>query len=462
MKPLPAAFLERMESLLGAEYPAFLACYDRPAYTGLRVNTLKLTPDKFQAISPFRMEPAPWCAAGFHLPGAVGETRPGLHPHHAAGLYYLQEPSAMAVAGALDPQPGERVLDLAASPGGKTTAIASRMQNSGLLVANEIRTKRIPALASNLERWGARNCVILNETPERLADRLPGFFDRVLLDAPCSGEGMFRKEPDVRAEWDEAAIPGYAERQRLVLGIAARLVRPGGVLAYATCTFAPEEDEGVIEHFLHGDRDFLLDPWPGGEPWSSPARPEWVGAEPSRDWRGARRLWPHLVPGEGHFIARLRRAGGEDGVSKREAGLPVPPRAALDDLREFCASSLSLDLQQLNLALLGSRIYHIPPGTPDLGGLRIPVPGWELGEARKGRFEPSHALALGLSAGQARLRLDLEREDPRLETYLRGGTLAAAAGGWTLVTVDGFPLGWGKAVQGVLKNHYPPGLRRAG
>ena len=443
------------------EYPAFLACYDQPAHTGLRVNTLKLTPQVFQTISPFPLESVPWCPSGFRIPNAVDERRPGKHPYHAAGLYYLQEPSAMAVAEVLDPHPGERILDLAASPGGKTTAIAARMQHQGLLIANEIRTKRIPALKSNLERWGCRNTVIVNEPPERLADHLPGFFDRVLVDAPCSGEGMFRKEPDVRLEWQAEAIPGYAERQRLILRIAAHLVRPGGVLAYATCTFAPEEDEGVIEHFLRENRDYSLEPWPISESLSAPARSEWVQGDMSREWRGVRRLWPHLVPGEGHFIARLRRASGEESPSMQLADLPIPPRSVLDDFRAFLGETLELDISALNLALLGSRIYHIPPGTPNLSGLRISEPGWWLGEAKKGRFEPSHALAMGLSAGQARLRKELKTGDPAVDSYLRGQTLGAdLPNGWILVTVDGFPLGWGKVVQGVLKNHYPSGLRR--
>ncbi len=461
MKPLPPAFLERMQNLLGDEYPDFLACYDNPATVGLRVNTLKLTPEAFQSISPYPLTPVPWCPTGFRITNTSDESRPGKHPYHAAGLHYLQEPSAMIVAEVLDPQPGERVLDLAASPGGKMTAIAARMQNQGLLIANEIRTKRIPALASNLERWGARNTLIVNETPDRLADRLPGYFDRVLVDAPCSGEGMFRKEPDVRLEWQAAAIPGYAERQRLILRIAARLVRPGGILVYATCTFAPEEDEGVIEHFLLENREFALDPWPTTESLTAPSHPEWVQADTSRDWRGARRLWPHLLPGEGHFVARLRRVSGEAGPSERLAGLPVPLRNVQDDFQAFVAGFLDFDPSALNLAFLGSRIYHIPPGTPDLSGLRISNPGWWLGDAKKGRFEPSHALAMGLFAHQACLRLDLAAGDPAVASYLGGQTLPVnLPDGWTLVTVDGFPLGWGKVVQGVLKNHYPSGLRR--
>jgi NOL1/NOP2/sun family putative RNA methylase len=457
MKPLPPAFLKRMQSLLGDEYPGFLACYSQPPNIGLRVNLLKLSADDFRRISPFGLEPVPWTAEGFRL---AGESQPGKHPYHAAGLYYLQEPAAMAATDALDPQPGERVLDLAASPGGKTTHIASRLKNTGLLVANDIRTKRIPALSSNLERWGVRNTLITNEPPERLADKLPGFFDRVLVDAPCSGEGMFRKEPDVRAEWNAEAIPGYAERQRLILNFAARLVRPGGVLVYSTCTFAPEENEAVIASFLEKDRDFILDPDFSPLPGLSSARPEWVQADFAGEWPGAARIWPHLSPGEGHFIARLKRVSGEPGFSIRRASLPVPPRSVLEDFNRFVTEYCPLDTGHLTLAQLGPRLYHLPPETPDLSGLRIPSPGWWLGEAKKNRFEPSQALGMALRAEEARLRLDLPADDERVAAYLCGQTLdAPLLDGWTLVTVDGFPLGWGKGVSNVLKNHYPSGLR---
>ncbi len=457
MKPLPPAFLDRMQSLLGGEYADFLACYDQSPNIGLRVNLLKLTASEFSRISPFELTPVPWTAEGFRL---TSDEQPGKHPYHAAGLYYLQEPAAMAAADALGPQPGERVLDLAASPGGKTTHIASRMGNTGLLLANEIRTKRIPPLAANLERWGVRNTVITNEPPERLADRLPGFFDRVLVDAPCSGEGMFRKEPDVRAEWNAEGIAGYAARQRLILAFAARLVRPGGVLVYATCTFAPEENEAVVASFLDENRDFALDPGLPPLPGLSSARPEWVQAERSGPWAGAARIWPHLSPGEGHFIARLKRVGGDESPPVRRACLPVPPRSALEDFNAFITGHATLDITTLNLVQLGPFVYHLPPETPDLSGLRIPSPGWRLGEAKKGRFEPGHALAMALRVNEARLRLDLSADDSRVAAYLRGQPLdATLPDGWTLVTVDGFPLGWGKAVKGVLKNHYPSGLR---
>jgi NOL1/NOP2/fmu family ribosome biogenesis protein/23S rRNA U2552 (ribose-2'-O)-methylase RlmE/FtsJ len=364
----------------------------------------------------------------------------------------------MVVTEVLRPQPGERVLDLAASPGGKTTHIAACMQDRGLLIANEIRTKRIPALVTNMERWGVRNTIITNETPERLADRLPGFFDRVLVDAPCSGEGMFRKEPAASREWKEVALSGYSDRQRLILRFAARLVRPGGVLVYATCTFNTEENERLIGSFLEEHADFEADTLPSLSGVSSP-----ISDGLSKSFQPERcclRIWPHISHGEGHFAARLRRMDGVSNFARITPKRPAPSRQACEDFQEFMRSTLDLEIHVLDLALFGSYLYHMSSETPDLSGLRVPRPGWWLGKARKGRFEPSHALAMTLPAEKAGVRLDLPNRDARLQTYLRGELVNVdLPDGWVLVTVDGFPLGWGKAVQGVMKNHYPAGLR---
>ena len=248
-----------MHRLLGDEFTPFLARYDQPASVGLRVNTLKLLPEAFQALSPFSLSPIPWCPAGFESCSAIsvtGAAQPGKHPYHAAGLYHLQEPSAMAVAGLLDPQPGERVLDLSAAPGGKATHLSALMQNEGLLVANEIHPRRAWELFENTERWGARNVAITNATPRQLADHFGEFFDKVLVDAPCSGEGMFRKSEASRREWSPELAQSCAIRQGAILDQAARLVRPGGKLAYSTCTFAPEENESANAGFLEKHLEF--------------------------------------------------------------------------------------------------------------------------------------------------------------------------------------------------------------
>lgn len=463
MDDLPRPFLERMQRLLGGEYADFLASYERPAPCGLRVNTLKIAPERFCALAPFGLEPVPWSPEGYTItPAQSAGEAPGRHPYHAAGLYYLQEPCAMAAAEVLDPQPGERVLDLAAAPGGKATHLAARMQNRGLLIANEIHPRRVWDLAENLERCGARNAAITNEVPERLAARLEGFFDRVLVDAPCSGEGLFRKNPPARSQWKPEQVEGCAARQTAILEAAARLTRPGGRLVYATCTFSPQENEAVIARFLKIHPEFeLLEP--PRRPGFGEGRPDWVPGGAPDLLRRAIRIWPHRSEGEGHFLALLRReeANSPGAVKARN---PYPPsRQALRLFRDFCRATLQAGLDELLLAQLGSYLYRLPEPFPAMESLRLIHPGWWLGVLKKDRLEPAHALALGLESEAALRRVDLAMSDPApVYAYLRGENLAwkEEGVGWALVTVDGFPLGWGKVAAGRVKNDYPRGLRR--
>jgi 16S rRNA C967 or C1407 C5-methylase (RsmB/RsmF family)/NOL1/NOP2/fmu family ribosome biogenesis protein len=450
-----------MRLLLGEEYPDFAAAYGEPPAAGLRVNLLKLSPEEFLAGSPFRLEPVPWCPEGFLI--LDSPTQPGKHPYHAAGLYYLQDPSAMAAVELLDPQPGELVLDLSAAPGGKATMIAARLGGLGVLIANEIHPKRVWELAGNLERWGARNAAVLNETPGRLAEHFGAIFDRVLLDAPCSGEGMFRKSEAARREWVPELVRSCAVRQSAILEEAARLVRPGGRLAYSTCTFAPEEDEEVALRFLEAHPEFAPAPAPA-LPGFAPGRPDWVSPPPdpalAAEAAGALvRLWPHRAACEGHFFASFQRISGEPGKA-RPWRLGKIPRQARQEWAEFAAQNLAGASEEAGLHLEGAYLYRLPPGLPDLAGLRLTHPGWWLGVLKKDRFEPSHALALGLEAGDALRTAPLTSSAPETAAYLRGeGFPSEGENGWTLVTVDGFPLGWGKRVNGVLKNYYPRGLR---
>jgi NOL1/NOP2/sun family putative RNA methylase len=450
-----------MAALLGDEYPAFAACYHATPIAGLRVNTLKRSVEAFRTAASFALRPVPWCPTGFMAPD---ESVSGKHPWHAAGLYYLQEPSAMAVAELLDPRPGECVLDLAAAPGGKATHIASLMGDQGLLIANEMHPHRAWDLAENLERWGARSAAITVETAERLAERLAGFFDRVLLDAPCSGEGMFRKSEAARREWSPALVSGCAVRQSAILEQAARLVRPGGRLVYSTCTFAPEENEAVIAQFLQTHEDFGLVE-PPRRPGCTPGRSDWIARRPgirdAGDLSATVRLWPHSSPGEGHFIAVMHR---------RPTAAPAPPprlwpadrlpRQAEQWYRAFCIAHLADLPANERLALVGSYLYALPPGLPELSGLRFLHPGWWLGTVKKDRFEPSHALAMGLRPADARRSVNLSPDCPEAPAYLRGeGFHCTGDDGWLLVAVDGHPLGWGKRVNGFVKSHYPRGLR---
>ncbi|MGE5601663.1 MAG: RsmB/NOP family class I SAM-dependent RNA methyltransferase [Nitrososphaerales archaeon] len=476
--PVPPAFLERMARLLGDGFDAFLASYDAPPVQGLRVNTLKIGVDELRTRLPFSLEPVPWSRETFVLTGSLprgnvptgSAARPGKHLYHAAGLYYLQDPSATAAVELLDPQPGEAVLDLSAAPGGKATHIVARLQGQGLLVANEVIQKRAWELAGNLERWGATNVAITTESPERLAERWPGFFDAVLVDAPCSGEGMFRKSEVARREWTPALVQGCALRQHSILDHVAALVRPGGRLVYSTCTFAPEEDEGTVARFLRSHPEFSLAEPAGGlqslaRPGFEPGRPEWLPPElqPPQLVRCVR-LWPHHIPGEGHFAALLQKSEAA-AQSERPAAYDATrlPRIVEEAYAAFVAGTF-IDPPAVNrLSLTGAYLYAVPTGLPDLSGLRYLHPGWWLGEVKKDRCEPSHALAFAVRSNTVRRVVDFAADDENLLAYLRGETIVSPGeDGWTLVAVDGFSLGWAKRVGGRLKSHYPKGLRMLG
>ncbi|MFC3801000.1 RsmB/NOP family class I SAM-dependent RNA methyltransferase [Cohnella sp. GCM10012308] len=462
MPALPSTYIERIAAQLGEETGAFLRSMEAPRSYGLRLHTIKLSAaDDHQAwrslAAEFGLVPVPWCGTGFTYDGA---TRPGKHPLHHAGLYYIQEPSAMIAAELLDPRPGDIVLDLAAAPGGKTTQIAAKLQGDGLLVANEIHPGRARILSENVERLGIANAVVVQATPGELAGRLPGAFDKIMLDAPCSGEGMFRKEPEACAEWSTDAVAMCAARQRDILPDAAAMLKPGGRLVYSTCTFNREENEETIAWFLAGHPAFKL--------------------------VSTRRMWPQRGEGEGHFAAVLEKAARNENdpgqPEKRRAKGGKAPRAdaagalsALKLYQSFAAQSLpGYALPPAGVPLLfGESLYWYPQpeGSPlpaeSLGGLRTHRPGLHLGDIKKGRFEPAHALAHAVRADQAALTRDYPARSQEVVAYLRGEALfdeqgereGAPALGWGLLCADGYPLGWFKASGGQLKNHYPKGLR---
>ncbi|UFJ39405.1 RsmB/NOP family class I SAM-dependent RNA methyltransferase [Brevibacillus humidisoli] len=470
--PLPELFCTRMEQMLQQEYESFLQGYEQAAWHGLRVNPLKVDPARFVAISPFELHPVPWCNLGFYYSG-VG--RPGKHPYHAAGLYYLQEPSAMAVAEALDVQPGDVVLDLCAAPGGKSTQIAAALQGQGLLVANEIHPTRAKALSENIERLGVTNAIVTNETPERLAARFHHAFDRILVDAPCSGEGMFRKLPEACDDWSLAKVAQCHAMQCEILQAAAQMLKPGGTLVYSTCTFAPEENEQTVEVFLADHPGFTLVPTPHREQFR-PGQADWAKRPDNRLSLSAR-LWPHHLRGEGHFIAKMvkQQADPSDEPtftdnsrrSPRKKGAAKPAISREESIaawRLFAENTVIGAWEKTNdsdaFTLFGEQLYYLPPAAPNLDGLKVLRPGWHLGTMKKNRFEPSHALALALSADQCMYTADFHADDPLLLRYLRGESLPhEAKNGWTLIRVDTFSLGWAKQSDRQLKNHYPKGLR---
>lgn len=454
--PLPKAFIDKMSRLLGDESAAFFKTYAQKRVYGLRVNPLKLADDRTAVLSRFQLKAVPFCSTGYYYP----ETdEPGKSALHQAGLYYIQEPSAMFVAEVLDARPGERVLDLCAAPGGKSTQIAGAMHNQGLLVSNEVYPKRARALSENIERLGITNALVTNETPERLADYFPGNFDRVLVDAPCSGEGMFRKDPDAAQYWSPAHVNECAALQEEILEQAITMLRPGGILVYSTCTFSPEEDECQMEHVLqsHPEMELLpIEKTAGIED----GRPEWTDSG-NPELHLTARLWPHRLKGEGHFVARLRKNQGSPGKKVRD--VRSAGEHQLKDFRTFEQQTLK-EKRSGRFYLAGSQLYLLPDLCPEFGKLKVIRAGLHLGELKKNRFEPNHSFALALQPSSCRNLFALKNPDEE-DRYLRGETLPVSGEtkkGWLLVTVDGFPLGWGKAAGGMLKNFYPKGLRRRG
>ena len=428
---LPEEFLQRMQIQLGEEYPAFLESLERPRAVALRFNPLKgEKPDL-----PFVLDPVDWEPNGYYYDP---ESRPGLHPFHEAGVFYLQEASAMAPVSLLDPQPGERVCDLCAAPGGKTTQIAGRMAGEGFLLCNEINPKRAKILSRNIERMAVANALVTNEHPQNLARKFPGYFDRVLVDAPCSGEGMFRKEEAAVTDWSPETVLMCANRQKEILESAAQLLKAGGRLVYSTCTFAPEENEQVIEPFLQEHPEFV--PEEMDAPWFTPGE------------NGTFRMWPHKLLGEGHFAAVLRKTSADETEIPLENGEKLPRQWL-----EF-AKTMDICLPAGKAVLFGTSLYWAPEEMPSLRGVKVMRPGLELGEVKKDRFEPAHGLALWLKT--AAVTEDFSADSLQIKAYMHGETVPSGKSGWCLVTADGYSLGWGKGDKTVLKNHYPKGLRR--
>jgi NOL1/NOP2/sun family putative RNA methylase len=444
-----------MRKMLGEDLEPFLHALSDPA-TGLRVNTLRTSPESFQRLNPFPLERLEFPPESFLV---RGDARPGKHPLHTAGVFYLQDPGAMAVGAIVDPAPGERVLDIAAAPGGKATHLAARMRNQGVLIANDVHRQRARELTSNVERCGITNTLVTSIPPERLVEHFGAWFDRVLLDAPCSGESMFPKSRSAREEWSEASVAGCATRQRDIIARAAALVRPSGLLVYSTCTFGCEENEEVVSDFLDTQSDFAPEPlstFPG-------ASPGWVGGGAGAAAANIVRLWPHRSPGAGHFIAAFRRGGDEAPEATGGGHGNVPPEAKRM-YEAFLANALpEMQIPEDRLLLRGTELFQLPEGAPDMRGLDLIRPGLWLGSVRPGRFEPSHSLALAINPGTPAARVELEIDDGRVQRFLRGEALESPGPpGWHIVAVGGFSIGWGKRTGSTLKNHFPKGLRWQG
>ena len=464
-----------MKAFLGNEWEEFLYSYDNNRFQALRFNTLKVGKNKsveeeiagiMDKLGIPMDKKVTWANDAYYYDE---KKRPGKHPYHEMGLYYIQEPSAMSAAALLAPKPGMRVLDLCAAPGGKSTQLATYLGDSGLLVSNEINTQRSRILSQNIERMGIKNAVVTNEDSFALAAHFPNFFHAIQVDAPCSGEGMFRKLPEAVNEWSPQNVEICAARQKEILDNAAVMLKPGGVIVYSTCTFSREENEDVIEYFLNEHPDFTV-----------------VKME---------RFWPHKQDGEGHFVAKLVRRGellleetvstqdrtgsiAEDTLEKRKSSGKKDNKKSkksggkenMELLNEFLDAILTDDMAEWirngKLVMFGDQLYRLPDIDVDLKGLKIQRAGLHIGEFKKNRFEPSHSLALALKKSEAENTVELTCDDPQTNGFFNGLSIMLTQEqadkckkGWVLVCVDGYPAGWGKVNGTQVKNHYPKGLR---
>ena len=460
MMNLPIEFEKKMKAFLGNEWDDFLYSYDNNRFQALRFNTLKVqSPEErmriLKVLGISSDKRVSWANEAYYFDENV---RPGKHPYHEMGLYYIQEPSAMSAAALLAPKPGMRVLDLCAAPGGKSTQLATYLGDSGLLVSNEINTQRSRILSQNIERMGIKNAIVTNEDSFVLASHFPGFFNAIQVDAPCSGEGMFRKLPEAIEQWSMENVAICATRQKEILDNAAVMLKPGGVIVYSTCTFSKEENEDVIEYFLERHPDFTLEEM--------------------------ERFWPHKVDGEGHFVAKLVRRGcvdtdlkadrktkkNKNSKNRKNETKPALTKENMKLLTEFLDETISEDMaawiKNSRLVMFGEQLYRLPDMEVDIKGLKVQRAGLHIGEFKKQRFEPSHSLALALKLSEAKNVVKLTWDDPQTTGFFNGQSVmlsdeqtAECKKGWALVCVDGYTAGWGKVNGTQVKNHYPKGLR---
>lgn len=449
---LPEKFCERMKNLLGDEYNDFLNSLDTQINRGVRINSLKVSDTDLVAKQLGFDDKVEWCKSGYY---AKDRSISGNHPYHAAGIIYFQEPSAMCVADGLPVHENSKILDLCAAPGGKTTHIAARMNNTGLLVSNEIIKKRAAILSENVERMGLTNTIVTNESPSKLAEKFPLFFDCIIVDAPCSGEGMFRKEPQAVEEWSLEHTLSCAVRQKNILDDAYKMLKPGGYIMYSTCTFSFDENECIVRYMVE-KYDMEICDIPCLSLLSAG-----VGDFPNIE--KCRRIFPHLKKGEGHFTALLRKSDSDQEIRqkkivKRQNHKPDSILdSAIKQYRDFEKKSINISLDG-EFVLFGDNLYLLPEKV-DIEKIKVLRCGLHLGTVKRGRFEPSHALSHALGIENYINVVDFNIDDNDLKKYMHGDVIKGDLQGWCIISVNSYPIGWGKASGGVIKNHYPKALR---
>lgn len=455
---LPRAYCLKMKELLKEEYPLYIKSFLKCSWSGIRINTLKLSTQKGKEILPFLGKEIPWVKNGFYFDAKEQVSK---HPFYYAGLYYIQEPSAMLPANVLPITPFDKVLDLCAAPGGKSTELAAKLKGTGVLVSNDISASRAKALLKNIELFGVRNAIVLSEAPEKLENFFPEYFDKILVDAPCSGEGMFRKDSSMIKNWELDKVKSYHNTQKEILNSAIKMLKPGGMLVYSTCTFSPEENEFSIQNLLENWKCLSVEEISFFDGFDC-GRPEWIQNK-NMELKKCCRLWPFKIQGEGHFVALIKKEENlnktvcmKENIQMNQKKIPQEMKAFFDDI--------TWDLKIEQCEEYNNKWYLLPEDLPDLKGLRVLRSGLFLGEMKKNRFEPSQALAMSLTKKDYKKSIDFSLKDSNVIKYLKGETLILQEDdekktGWQLICVEGYPLGWGKAEHGMLKNKYYAGWR---
>ncbi len=450
---LPQKYKENMKEILGSDYEKYINSLTEERYYGLRTNDIKINSLNFKNISQFKLTPIEWTNNGYYY---SKEIQPAKHPYYYAGLYYIQEPSAMLPGEILPIEEGDKVLDLCAAPGGKSTQLGAKLNNTGLLVCNDISPSRTKGVVKNIEMFGITNSIIMSESPKKMETYFTEFFDKVLIDAPCSGEGMFRKEPSMLKHWNEDINLHYADIQKDILLSGAKMLKQGGYLVYSTCTFSLEENEKVIDWFINENSNFELI----NIPCEYGIENGIVNNEIDNDLNRAARLWPHKIKGEGHFVALLHKKEKEMLSLNNNFDFNCPNEKDIIEYIKFEEEILNIKLDRKRMTIINGNLYLLPILMPNIKGLRVLKTGLNLGELKKKRFEPSQAFASSLKINDVKNVVNIPVDSIDVIKYLKGETLELEANnGFNLVCVDNFSLGWAKKVNKLLKNKYSTGWR---
>lgn len=462
---LPQTYIERMNKMLKEEASDYFDCFNQKGYSGIRINTLKVSNKEFEQLSPFDISGISWTKKGYYVDQ---QAKPAKHPYYYAGLYYIQEPSAMAPASILPVKEHDKVLDLCAAPGGKTTELGAKLNGTGLLVTNDISASRAKALLKNVEICGITNAIVTSEAPYVLAGKFKGYFDKILVDAPCSGEGMFRKDNSIIKNYEQYGVKYYSDIQKEIILYAVDMLRPGGDMVYSTCTFSMEEDEQLISYILENRPEMSVEKivLDNGIAWHednypfSDGNPSW--SDGNEELTKCARLWPHKIKGEGHFVTLLHKSENANAYNEPKNTIKALKKLPVE-VTEFL-EHISKDYEKDRFLISGTKVYYVPETRLDMSGIRIMRNGLYMGELKTKRFEPSQALASSLLMNEYDNCISFSVDDERVIKYLKGETIElkdneSLKNGIALVCVDGYSLGFAKNNNGVLKNRYLPGWR---